>query len=179
MNRAIVSIVQLLALAAIATAAPTRQTREERVKCYLFSISTVKFVKLSSDGKVTADGQKDDSALYVENVPGTKHITIESAKSTRGNPLYLTFEDDTFKSGSPLNGNEVFERVPVDSAPGYYALSVVNPIQVRSGSGSGETEDAEADVNVNYLGFARKTGEAGLYTSIKAETMFLFLSNHE
>ena len=181
MNHAIVSTL-LLALAVVATAAPVRQLRQERPKGNLLSLATDKFVKLPPNGNVTADGQLvDEAAIYVKTIAGTnpQQITIESALSTPENVSFLIFEDGTFKSGSPLNGNEIFERVNVDTL--VYALRVVNPTPPESGSGSisgsGESGD-EAAVN-HYLGFSKKTFEVGLYESIGPETKFKFYPNYE
>ena len=98
---------------------------------------------------------------------------------------YLTFYDGQFKSGTPLNGNEVFERVQV--TPGVYALRVVNPVQVSSGSGSGSaeteeetTDNTEEKTTDYFLGFSSETFEAGIYDSQDfVETKFIFLPNHE
>ena len=175
---AIVSTV-LLALAVVATAAPVRQVREGPPECWLFSYATSRYVKLSPDGNVTADGQREeDTAIYVETISGTnpQQIRIESAQSTSENVRFLIFEDGAFKGGSPLNGNEVFEKVPV--SPPIYALRVVNPRGgLGSGSGSGESG---VEVGVDYyFGFSKETSEAGLYESIDSETKFVFVTNHE
>ena len=170
MNCAIVSAI-LLSVAVLATTLPI-----ERPSCWIFSLSTRKFVKLSANGTVTADGQIYDAAVYVHYIAGTspQQFTVESVKSTPDNVCFLTVEDGVVKSGTPMNGNEIFERVPV--SPLVYALRVVNPNQVDVGSGSGEP-----DVDY-YLGFSPDTYEAGLYESIVTnyhETKFIFLPNHE
>ena len=183
MNHAIVSTV-LLALAVVATAAPVRQLRQERPKCWLLSLATDQFVKISPNGNVTADGQLDDeAAIYVETIAGTtpQQITIESAQSTPENVSFLIFENGTFKSGSPLNGNEIFERVRFNGSTPVYALRVVNPTPPESGSGSISGSGASGnETAVNYyLGFSKKTFEVGLYESKSPETKFRFFPNHE
>lgn len=177
MNCAIVSAV-LLALAVLSTAMPIDSSRQP--PCWIFSISTRQYVKLSADGKVTADGHLGDSAIHVTTIPETtpQQLTIEAAKSTTENVCFLTFdrEDGMFKGGKPLNGNELFEKVPVSES--VYALRVVNPIQESSGSGMGELEP---EVAVDYfLGFSSETFEAGIYESADLmETKFVFFPNHE
>ena len=178
---AIVSTV-LLALAVLATAAPVTRSQKGPPECWLWSVRTRNYVKLSPDGRVTADGQQDDdAALYVLPETSPQRITIQSIKSTPENPLFLIFEDGAFKSGSPLNGTEVFERVPVTTT-GHVALRVVQPIQPdsdsSSGSGSGAGEREKETVNY-YLGFSSITSEAGVYESISSETKFVFFPNHQ
>ena len=142
----------------LATALPFEMT-----DCWILSYSTRKFVKLSLDGTVTADGDKDnDSAVYVRYIAGTspQQLRVESVKSTPDNVCFLTVEDGMVKSGTPVNGNDIFERVPV--SVGISALRVLNTMQ--------------------YLGFSRDTYEAGLYESIDTknqETKFSFINNHE